>query len=125
MGVLNFRYRERRRTLRVALALPVLVHGQNDMGEKFCYRATTRSVNQQGALLALNETLVPGQTLLLVNENTNRSTETRVVHVKKERDGKMLVGLEFANPDTNFWKMTFPLPGARPMRRPTNTKAMA
>jgi hypothetical protein len=127
MGVLHFRYRERRRTLRVALALPVLVHGQNEMGEKFCYRAMTRSVNQQGALLLMDELLVAGQTLLLVNENTNRSTETRVVHVKKERDGKMLVGLEFANPDTNFWKMTFPVPGARPMRRPAgnNTKAMA
>ena len=127
MGVLHFRYRERRRTLRVALALPVLVHGQNEMGEKFCYRAMTRSVNQQGALLLMDELLVAGQTLLLVNENTNRSTETRVVHVKKERDGKMLVGLEFANPDTNFWKMTFPVPGARPMRRPAgnNTNAMA
>jgi hypothetical protein len=127
MGVLHFRYRERRRTLRVALALPVLVHGQNDMGEKFCYRAMTRSVNQQGALLVMDETLAMGQTLLLVNENTSRSTETRVVYLKKERDGKMLIGLEFANPDTNFWKMTFPLPGARPMRRAasTNTKAMA
>ena len=55
MGVLHFRYRERRRTLRVALALPVLVHGQNEMGEKFCYRAMTRSVNQQGALLVMDE----------------------------------------------------------------------
>jgi len=45
MGVLHFRYRERRRTLRVALALPIIVHGQNDGGEKFCVRATTRSVN--------------------------------------------------------------------------------
>ena len=77
MGVLHFRYRERRRTLRVALALPVLVHGQNEMGEKFCYRAVTRSVNQQGALLLMDELLVAGQTLLLVNENTNRSTETQ------------------------------------------------
>jgi hypothetical protein len=42
MGVLHFRYRERRRTLRVALAVPVLVHGHNDMGEKFCLKAMTR-----------------------------------------------------------------------------------
>jgi len=125
MGVLHFRYRERRRTLRVALAVPVLVHGQNDMGEKFCHRAVTRSVNQQGALLVMDELLVMGQSLLLVNENTSRSTETRVVNVKKDRDGKILVGLEFANPDTNFWKMTFPVPGARPLRRPLGTKALA
>ena len=55
MGVLHFRYRERRRTLRVAMSLPVVVHGQNEMGEKFCVRAMTRSVNKQGALLAMDE----------------------------------------------------------------------
>jgi len=117
MGVLHFRYRERRRTLRVALALPVIVHGQNDLGEKFCVRAMTYSINQQGALLALEEPVVPGQSLLIVNENTNRSAETRVAHVRRDREGKRLVGLEFVNPDTNFWKMTFPAPGARPLRR--------
>ena len=54
MSVLNFRYRERRRTLRVALSLPVVVHGQNEQGEKFCVRAMTRAVNQQGALLIMD-----------------------------------------------------------------------
>jgi len=117
MGVLNFRYRERRRTLRVALSLPVVVHGQNEQGEKFCVRAMTRSVNQRGALLIMDEVVVIGQSLLLVNENTSRSTETRVAHVRRDRDGKLFVGLEFVNPDTNFWKMTFPAPGARPLRR--------
>jgi hypothetical protein len=125
MGVLHFRYRERRRTLRVALSLPVVVHGQNDMGEKFCVRAMTRSLNQQGALLIMDEIVVPGQPLLLVNENTSRSVETRVVYARRERDGKLYVGLEFVNPDTNFWKMTFPAPGARPLRRAPGSKAMA
>ena len=122
MGVLHFRYRERRRTLRVALALPVIVHGQNEMGEKFCVRAMTYSLNQQGALLSLEESVVPGQSLLLVNENTNRSAETRVAHVRRDRDGKRLVGLEFVNPEANFWKMTFPVPGARPLRRASGAK---
>jgi len=125
MGVLHFRYRERRRTLRVALSLPVVVHGQNDQGEKFCVRAMTRSLNQQGALLIMDEMVVAGQPLLLVNENTSRSVETRVVYARRERDGKLHVGLEFVNPDTNFWKMTFPVPGARPLRRGAGSKAMA
>ncbi|HKM82544.1 MAG TPA: PilZ domain-containing protein [Candidatus Acidoferrum sp.] len=125
MGVLHFRYRERRRTLRVALSLPVVVHGQNEMGEKFCARAMTRSINQQGALLAMDEPVLAGQELLLVNENTSRSVETRVVYVKRERDGKLSVGLEFVNAETNFWKMTFPVPGARPLRRAAGSKAMA
>ena len=125
MGVLHFRYRERRRTLRVAMSLPVVVHGQNEMGEKFCVRAMTRAVNKQGALVAMDEPVLPGQELLLVNENTSRSVETRVVYVKKERDGKQSVGLEFVNTETNFWKMTFPVPGARPLRRAAGSKAMA
>jgi hypothetical protein len=125
MGVLHFRYRERRRTLRVALAVPVLVHGQDDMGEKFCVKAMTRSVNQQGALVVMEENVVMGQTFLLVNENTNRSIEAHVVFVKKDRDGKLFVGLEFANADLNFWKMTFPTPGAKPLRRAIGSKVMA
>jgi len=125
MGVLHFRYRERRRTLRVALSLPVVVHGQNEMGDKFCVRAMTRSINQQGAMIVMDEPVLSGQELLLVNENTSRSVETRVVYVKRERDGKLSVGLEFVNPETNFWKMTFPVPGARPLRRATGAKAMA
>jgi len=123
MGVLHFRYRERRRTLRVALALPVIVHGQNEMGEKFCVRAMTYSLNQQGLLLSLEETVVPGQSLLVVNENTSRSAETRVAHVRRDREGKRLVGLEFVNPETNFWKMTFPIPGAKPLRRAVGYKS--
>jgi len=122
MGVLHFRYRERRRTLRVAMALPVIVHGENDMGEKFCVRAVTRSINKQGALLAMDEMVIPGQSLLIVNENTSRSAETRVAHVKRERDGKLYVGLEFVNQDYNFWMMTFPIPGARPLRRAIGSK---
>ena len=122
MGVLHFRYRERRRTLRVAMALPIVVHGQNDAGEKFCVRAITRSINKQGALLTMDEVVEPGQPLLIVNENTSRSTEARVAHVRRERDGKLFVGLEFVNPDINFWMMTFPLPGARPLRRGAGSK---
>jgi hypothetical protein len=107
------------------MSLPVVVHGQNEMGEKFCVRAMTRSINQQGALLAMDEPVLAGQELLLVNENTSRSVETRVVYVKRERDGKLSVGLEFVNAETNFWKMTFPVPGARPLRRAAGSKAMA
>jgi len=125
MGVLHFRYRERRRTLRVSLSVPVIVHGQNDLGEKFCVRAMTRSVNQQGALLDLEERVVPGQQLLIVNENTSRSTETRVAHIQRDRDGKLCVGVEFVGGDSNFWKMTFPTPGARPLRRAMGPKYSA
>src|ERR1700687_685604 len=83
VGGSHFRYRERRLTLRVTLTLPVIAHGVNDQGEKFCVRCATRSINKQGAQLVMDEPLASGQDLLLVNENTNRSTESRVVYAKK------------------------------------------
>jgi hypothetical protein len=95
------------------------------MGDKFCHKAVTRSVNREGALVVMDAEMANGQALLLVNENTSRPAESHVVFVKKERDGKYLVGLEFVNPDTNFWQMTFPVPGARPLRRTPGSKAMA
>ncbi len=125
MGVLHFRYRERRRTLRVALAYARTCAWTKSYGDKFCYKGVTRSVNRQGALVVLDGTLALGQVVQLVNENTNRPAETHVVNVKKERDGKYLVRLEFSNPEVNLWKMTFPVPGARPLRRPSGSKAMA
>jgi hypothetical protein len=117
MSVLHFRYKERRRTLRVSLSVPLAVHGENETKEKFCVRTVTQAVNKNGALLCLQEPVVMGQTLLLVNENSHRTTESRVVYIKHDRDGKTYVGVEFAVTDANFWHMTFPIPGARPLRR--------
>ena len=75
--------------------------------------------------LGMNFRQVRVKDLLLVNENTSRSIESRVVYAKKELDGHYYVGVEFVNTDSNFWKMTFPVPGARPLRRPLGSKAMA
>jgi len=125
MAIIHFRCKERRRTLRVALSVPVTVHGQREDGEKFTARAHSQSVNRNGALLQLSQTVVMGQTLLLVNEHTNRTAESRVVSIKHERDGKTYIAVEFAVPDANFWQMTFPKPGARPLRRPFVSKVSA
>ena len=125
MAIIHFRCKERRRTLRVSLAIPLMVHGQSDDGEKFSARAHSQSVNRNGALLHMNQIVVMGQTLLLVNENANRTAECRVVSIKRERDGKTFVAVEFATPDSNFWQMTFPIPGARPLRRPIVSKVSA
>lgn len=125
MAILHFRCKERRRTLRVSLTVPITVHGQSDDGEKFAARATSLSVNRNGCLLCLDQLVVPGQFLKLVNENSDRSIECHVVSTRRERDGKTSVGVEFNTPDSNFWSMTFPIPGARPLRRPYASKVIA
>jgi hypothetical protein len=35
------------------------------------------------------------------------------------------VGFEFVEPNANFWRMHFPAPGARPLRRSAQPKVLA
>lgn len=125
MSLLHFRCKERRRTLRVALTVPLTVHGKMDTGEKFSVQTHSQSVNRHGALFQLEEIVLVGQTLILVNDHTAQSMECRVVSVHRARDGKKYIGVEFTSPEMNFWHMQFPVPGARPLRRVVPSKASA
>jgi hypothetical protein len=55
--------------------------------------------------------------LQLENERTREKIEGKVVTIRHSRDGKTYVGLEFTTRDVNFWHMSFPAPGAKPLRR--------
>lgn len=125
MSLLHFRVKERRRTLRVALTVPLTVHGKTDTGERFCAQTTSQSVNRHGALFHLEEVVLVGQAVILVNDHTAQSMECRVVSIHRARDSKQYVGVEFLSPETNFWHMQFPIPGTKPLRRVLPTKASA
>jgi len=117
MSLLHFRYKERRRTVRVSLSVPLTIHGKMEGGEKFCVQVQSQSVNRHGALFATETPVTMGQPLLLVNDITAQAAECRVAAVRRGRDGKTYIGVEFANPEGNFWHMVFPVPGTRPLRR--------
>ena len=125
MAILHFRCKERRRTLRVCITVPITVHGQDESGDNCRVKAKSQSVNRHGALLQIDQPVVVGQMLILVNENSDRTVECRVVSVKRDRENKTHVGVEFISADSNFWHMSFPLPGARPLRRNVDAKASA
>ena len=134
MSLLHFRCKERRRTQRVTLTVPLALHGENEDGSKFCIHVKSNDVSQHGAQIECEYPLVAGQVVLLVNESSARKTEARVASVRRKRDGKTHVGFEFLSTEINFWAMTFPLPGAKPLRRSihkvtqskvTNTKVIA
>lgn len=125
MSTRHFRRTERRRTARVTFAVPLTVHLQNHADEKLCVRTHSQSINGHGGLIVLEETVGVGQTLHLENRMNGQSAECRVVSVRRSRDAKTYVGVEFLSPDTNFWHMAFPIPGARPLRRPFPSKIYA
>ena len=125
MSLLHFRCKERRRTVRVALSVPLTIQGKLDTGEKFSAQTISLSVNRNGALFQLEEIVVIGQKLVLINDHTAQSMEARIVSVHRARDSKQYVGVEFVNPETNFWHMQFPIPGSKPLRRMLPNKASA
>lgn len=123
MAILHFRLKERRRTVRVMLTVALKIQGQTDTGEKFSVKALSHSVSLHGASIELNEGVVLGEILQLENETTSEKAEGKVVSIRRARDGKRYVAVEFTSGDVNFWHMVFPTPGARPMRRPISSKA--
>ena len=117
MSLLHFRCKERRRTQRVSLTVPLAVHGHNEDGQKFCIHAKSNAVSQHGAQMETEHPLVIGQSIVVVNESNARKVEARVASIQRKRDGKTHVGVEFLSGEINFWNMTFPIPGAKPLRR--------
>jgi hypothetical protein len=109
----------------VAITVPLTIHGKMDSGEKFSAQTHSLSVNRHGALFQLEEIVLVGQQLILMNDNTSQSMECRVVSIHRARDGKQYIGVEFISPETNFWHMQFPIPGAKPMRRIIPNKVSA
>jgi hypothetical protein len=118
MAILNFRYKERRRTVRVNLSVPLKVHGQTESGDKFCVETHSHTVSMHGASLELEAGVVLGEILTLENLTTRERVEGKIATIRHSRDGKTYVGVEFVTPECNFWHMAFPAPGARPLRRP-------
>lgn len=124
MSLLHFRFKERRRTVRVAITVALTVRWEAQSGDVFSVKTKSQSVSQGGGLCVLEEPVVVGQLLQMINENSGEATEAKVVTVRKARDGKTYVGFEFGEPNSNFWRMHFPAPGARPLRRSAHSKVL-
>jgi len=122
MAIIHFRFKERRRTVRVMLSVPLRVSGHTEIGERFSVKAMSHSVSLHGASVELDLEVVLGEILQLENEVTREKVEGKVVSIRRSRDGKKYVALEFTSPKPNFWHMAFPVPGAKPLRRPISSK---
>jgi c-di-GMP-binding flagellar brake protein YcgR len=117
MSTLHFRRIERRRTPRIAVFADLTVQGYTENNEKFKVQTRSLSVSGHGGMIMLDEVLTVGQMLLVTNENSGQKTECKVVSRRSGSDGKSIVAFEFLSRDTNFWKISFPAKGAKPLRR--------
>jgi hypothetical protein len=122
MGIIHFRFKERRRTVRVLLSVPLKVSGLTEIGERFSVKTLSHSVSLHGAAIELELEVGHGEILKVENEVTKEQVEGKVVSTRRTRDGKKYVSVEFISPKPNFWHMAFPIPGAKPLRRPISSK---
>jgi hypothetical protein len=117
MAILHFRCKERRRTLRVMLTVPLKVRGMDVAGAPFSVETSSHTVSQHGVLIELGVIVSLGDLLQLENERTREKAEGKIVTIRHSRDGKTYVGVEFTDQNINFWHMSFPVHGAKPLRR--------
>ncbi len=98
----------KRRSQRVELTIPVVVHRPPKEGPQFYERAQTLVVNAHGALMALAEKVTSKQRLLMQNIDSGEQQECRVVYVEKERTGPTKVAVQFTRPAPTFWRIAYP-----------------
>jgi hypothetical protein len=104
----------RRRSQRVTLSIPVSVSEAHADDRVALERTHTLAVNRYGGLIALRSSVNPGQSLLMTHTISRVSKECRVVYLGPNHQDKRQVGVEFADPVTDFWNISFPPPGSKP-----------
>ena len=114
---LHYRRIERRRTARATMCMNVLAYGETGQGEKFKYWTRTTSVSAHGGLLELETPLEEGRVFELMNEYNLKKAVVRVVSLRGRKGGPLNAAFEFVRGGESFWSMSFPVAGARPLRR--------
>jgi hypothetical protein len=100
--------RQKRRSERVKLSVPVLVMTET-LEHKPAQEVTqTIAVNAHGGLFKLKMEVLAGQPMVLVNMQTNLEKRCRVVLVKHLPAAELGVAFEFAIPAPEFWSMKLP-----------------
>lgn len=105
----------RRRSLRLTLSMPIVVSEPQSSTQNPLERTHTLSVSRHGGLITLRSNVNWGQSLMLTNPFSRVSQECRVVYLGPEQQEKRQVGIEFLGPVNNFWNISFPSPGMRPV----------
>jgi len=93
-----------RRSERVLLNVPILVQGGTTSRQPFQEETHTLVVNAHGALITMATQVRPGDTLMILNKNTQEVELCRVAFLGPTHAGKTQVGIEFTRPAANFWR---------------------
>jgi hypothetical protein len=101
---------ENRRSERILLTLPVLVAGADSSGVEFAEETHTVVLNREGALIALQHSMTPQDTVRIFNLQNDAAANFRVVG----RTGPATQegtewGVEYLKEGMNIWGIDFPV----------------
>jgi PilZ domain len=100
-------YRNRRRSQRVQLTIPIIVRG-SDGAAAFEEEAETISVSANGCLIRLKKRVTRGQQISIVNPKTAEELPCTITFLEQKESGKSEVGMEFSEASPLFWRIAFP-----------------
>ena len=78
------------------------------------YEATTLSVNDQGAVLVMNQTLPMDAKIILEHKTTRVRVGCKIIRPGREMPEGFHIPVEFDSPAPNFWGIVFPPSDWRP-----------
>jgi hypothetical protein len=100
--------REKRRSERVKLSVPVIVVTETSERERVQEVTHTITVNAHGGLFKLKMEVLPGQPMILTNMQTKLEQRCRVVRVEHLPRSEFGVAFEFEKPAPEFWSVELP-----------------
>ena len=96
---------ERRRSQRVLVRMPVLIHVA---GKPAPLQGNTHTVSAGGAMVILKEGIPEGTKVTVENPATKSKVEAKVVRPPQMNQEGSLVPVEFVTPSPTFWNIFFP-----------------
>ena len=96
---------ERRRSQRVLVRMPVLIHVA---GKSVPLQGNTHTVSAGGAMVILKEGISEGTKVTVENPATKSKVEAKVVRPPQMNQEGSLVPVEFVTPSPTFWNIFFP-----------------
>jgi len=100
--------RNRRRSERVVLRVPVQLSAWMPGGKRISIEAHTLVVNAHGGLLDVGMEMLKGQQIRLRNERTEIVATGKILRVEGSQDSRFSVAFEFESPAPHFWPVSFP-----------------
>lgn len=98
----------KRRSQRVLMQVPVRVRGADAQGKSFNEETETLAISAHGALVLLETRLTSGSKIQMQHKKTSEEQDCHVVFLGPVRGNKAEIGLEFATPRPQFWRVAFP-----------------